>query len=466
MQLLYLYELKTIKTNQLNTVMKYEDKLTNVTVMGAAGKMGSGILYLTATEMARQKFLPANKKRHFVLYALDTSHEALSGLLSYIRTQAWKFAEKNIVSLRKVYNDRTDLIDNEDIIRQYAHDVLSFIRPVTRIESAFESNVIFEAVSENPELKIQLMSTINKNNKNLPWFFTNTSAIPISFLDEQANLDGRIMGVHFYNPPAVQKLIEVVKTENTRPELSYFVNDFIKNVGKTYVWAYDVAGFIGNGYFMRDILFAEQLVKNLQEQEEFSYTESLYMINKISQDFLIRPMGIFQLVDYVGIDVVQFIMSVMNPHILKEDIHSRLIDSHLHNGIKGGQFADGRQKDGFFKYEEGSLKAVFDPGKKRYIDISEFSETCDEHLGNLPSKWLPWKKMIRHPEKNDLLRMYFNQLKELKNPGARIAWQYVQKFKEIGNNLVKEKVALRFDDVNAVLINGFHHAYGPVNDYF
>lgn len=444
--------------------MKYEEKLENVTVLGAAGKMGSGILYLTATEMVRQKFNPANKNRHFVLYAMDTSHEALSGLLAYIKQQAIKFAEKNIVMLREVYRQRKDLIDNEQIIREYADELLRIIRPVVRIESAYDSKIVFEAISENPELKVELMSKINDNNKNKPWFFTNTSAIPISWLDQQARLNGRIMGVHFYNPPAVQKLLEVVKTENTRPELSYFVGDYIKNIRKIFVPAYDVPGFIGNGYFMRDILYAEQLVNELKK--EFSYPEAVYIVNKISQDFLIRPMGIFQLTDYVGIDVVQFIMSVMQPHLKKENIRSELIDVHLNNAVKGGQFADGSQKDGFFRYAKGSIEGIFDPGKKRYIPVSEVSEKCDEYLGPLPEGWFPWRKLVRRSDKEELLKKYFSQLLASSSPGTVMAKSYLQRFKEIGSDLVKNKVAFKFDDVNAVLIHGFHHAYGPVNDYF
>ena len=445
--------------------MKYEEKLENVAVLGAAGKMGSGILYITATEMVRQKFNPANKNRQFVLYAMDTSHEALSKLMAYIKQQAIKYAEKNILTLREIYRQREDLIDNEQIIIEYADELLRIIRPVIRIESAFDSKIVFEAISENPELKVELMSKINDNNKNKPWFFTNTSAIPISWLDQHARLNGRIMGVHFYNPPAVQKLLEVVKTENTRPELSYFVTDYIKSIGKMFVPSYDVAGFIGNGYFMRDILYAEQLINELQN-DEFSYPETVYMVNKVSQDFLIRPMGIFQLVDYVGIDVVQFIMSVMQPHVEKENIQSELIDIHLNNAVKGGQFADGTQKDGFFRYEKGKIEAIFDPGKKRYISVSEVSEKCDEYLGPLPEGWLPWKKLVHRPDKDELLKKYFSQLLASNSPGTVMAKSYLQRFKEIGSDLVKNKVAFKFDDVNAVLIYGFHHAYGPVNDYF
>ena len=443
--------------------MKYEDQLANVTVLGAAGKMGSGIVLLTAMEMTNQKLKGHNKDNNFVLNALDVSHKALSDLMNYVRDQAKKVAEKRIVTLRAAYASRQDLIDNEDVISQYVFDVLNVIRPVTAIEAAYESNIIFEAVSENPKLKISLLSKIQKNTKNNPWFFTNTSAIPIGFLDKEAALDGYVMGVHFYNPPAIQKLVEVIKAETTRPELSYFVTDFIKNIGKLEVPSHDVAGFIGNGYFVRDVLYGLSLMEKLQKN--FSFPEAVNMVNSITQDFLIRPMGIFQLADYVGIDVIQFIMEVMQHNIKKEKIHSKIIDEFIEQGVKGGQYPNGSQKDGFFNYQKGKLSGVYDIGKKRYIPLNEIASTCDDYLGKPPLSYLPWKILIRDENKENLLTNYFADLKLGKSMGALHAREYLQRYKQIGLNLVKEKVALKFDDVNLVLIHGFQHAYGPVNNF-
>ncbi|MFW5708208.1 MAG: 3-hydroxyacyl-CoA dehydrogenase family protein [Bacteroidota bacterium] len=444
--------------------MNYLDKLENVTVLGAAGKMGSGILLVTAMEMLRQKLKPENRNRSFVLYAMDVSQTALEGLMRYIKDQALKTAEKNIVSLRRAYAHRKDLVDNEQIIREYVLDLLSLIRPGTRIEPSFDSRIVFEAVSERPDLKVDLLLTINRNSRLQPWFFTNTSSIPIAWLDERAGLEGRVMGVHFYNPPAVQKLVEVIKTGTTNPELSYFVSEFIKNTGKIAVPSYDVAGFIGNGYFMRDILYAEKVLSQLQGQ--FTFPEAVYMLNKISQDYLIRPMGIFQLCDYVGLDVVDFIMSVMDSYIQKETIQSPLVVKMLTAEARGGQNPDGTQKDGFFSYSKGKITGVFDLGKKRYVGIEEPSQVVNEHLGPMPVSWMPWKQIIRHPHKGSLLGVYFDELKTKSTPGALLAQDYLKRFREIGMNLVKDKIAFKYDDVNAVLVYGFHHAYGPVTDYF
>ncbi len=75
-------------------------------------------------------------------------------------------------------------------------------------------------------------------------------------------------------------------------------------------------------------------------------------------------MGIFQLIDYVGIDVVRFILAVMNPYNPSENLHSPLLDSLFDLNVKGGQNSDGSQKDGLLKYEKGKPVAVFDLQKK------------------------------------------------------------------------------------------------------
>ena len=74
--------------------MNYEESLQNVSVLGAAGKMGSGIVLLTAAEMADLSLKPENKGKTFVLHAIDVSDEALSGLMRYLKTQVVKVAEK------------------------------------------------------------------------------------------------------------------------------------------------------------------------------------------------------------------------------------------------------------------------------------------------------------------------------------------------------------------------------------
>lgn len=443
--------------------MNYTERIQNVTVLGAAGKMGSGILLLTAIEMTDLSLRPENKGKLFVLNAMDTSSEGLRGLMKYLKTQVLKAAEKKIVALREVYKDRKDLIDNSDIINQYVEDVLFTVRPTLNIEAAYNSNVIFEAIKEDPELKIKIFSQINQNNKNNPWFCTNTSSIPINLLDSKANLGGRVLGVHFYNPPAIQKLVEIIKTEQTSQDLVDFALMLAKNLKKIVVPSYDFAGFIGNGHFMRDALYGIQQAEKLTEK--FSFPEAVYIINKVTQDYLIRPMGIFQLIDYVGIDVCQYIMSVMNPYLKDENLHASLLDNMLEIGVRGGQNSDGSQKDGFLKYEKGKVVAIYDIQSRSYKPIAELQPKCDPELGTPPATLQPWKSVIGNPAKEDVFKTYFKDLKNTSTFGASLAVAYAQRSKEIGLKLVADKVAYSENDVNTVLLTGFFHAYGPINEY-
>ena len=180
--------------------MDYVDRLESVAVLGAAGKMGSGIVLLTAIEMADLGLKPENRSRTFVLHAVDVSHQALSGLVTYLRGQVRKAAEKRMVALRQVYADRAELIDNRDIVEQYVSDVLDVVRPTTSIEAAREARLVFEATPEDLDLKLRLIARVTADNPVEPWVFTNTSSIPIGEIDAKAKLGGRVMGFHFYNP--------------------------------------------------------------------------------------------------------------------------------------------------------------------------------------------------------------------------------------------------------------------------
>lgn len=443
--------------------MNYEGRLGNVAVLGAAGKMGSGILLLTAVEMADLGMKPENRGKTFILNAIDVSDEALSGVMKYLRSQVLKIAEKKIIALRSVYKDRKDLIENSAIIEQYIFDVLSIVRPGTRLEAAFESTLVFEAIKEDPALKVSIFSRIKENNPHQPWFFTNTSSIPISELDEKTGLGGRIIGFHFYNPPAIQKLVEVIKAKNTLAELEDFANTYAKRLRKVVVPSNDIAGFIGNGYFMRDILYATCQVEKLQKN--LSFVEAVYAINKISQEYLIRPMGIFQLIDYVGIDVCSYILSVMDSHLKDEELSSAMLNRFLDLGIRGGQYPDGSQKDGFLKYEKGRITGVFDPVKKSYVPVPDFSEKVEAMLGTMPPV-IPWKSVVSNPGKEEILRKYFSEIKQSSAEGCKLTYSYGINSRKIGLHLVSSGVARNEQDVNTVLLTGFYHAYGPVNDYF
>lgn len=444
--------------------MNYADRLQNVAVLGAAGKMGSGILLLTAVEMADLSLLAENREKTFVLNAIDLSDKGLAGLRDYLRVQVQKLAEKKSIQLRKVYAHRADLIENGEIIEQYVYDVLSIVRTTNRIEAAYDARIVFEAASENPELKVSLFAQIDQNNQNKPWFFTNTSSIPIDFLETKANLSGRVIGFHFYNPPAIQKLVELITTDITLDEVKTFAMEYAQRLKKVVVQSHDKAGFIGNGHFMRDILHAvnqtEMLMANL------TFTQAAYIMNRVSQEYLVRPMGIYQLIDYVGIDVCAFIMKVMDPYYPNENIHSSLLHKLLDSNIKGGQYSDGSQKDGVLKYQKGNIMGIYDFETNDYVPINQVGLSVADFF-DIPSFDSPaWKNVVKLKDTENLLAPHFHRLSQSTSKAAKLAMDYGQKSKEIGEQLVLSKVAFSHQDVNTVLMTGFFHAYGPVNNYF
>jgi len=339
---------------------------------------------------------------------------------------------------------------------------MAIVRPVNNIFAAYNSTLVFEAIKEDPDLKVRIFKNIDENNDNV-WYFTNTSSIPITELDEKVGLDGRVIGFHFYNPPAVQKLVELIRSKHTTDEVNDFALAYAKKLRKVVVPSNDYAGFIGNGHFMRDALHAISEVERLSP--EMGYLPALYTMNKVSQDYLVRPMGIFQLIDYVGVEVCSYIMSVMNPYLPNENLHSDLLDKMVAAGITGGQYSSGAQKDGFLKYAKGQPVAIFDIEKKEYVDFAEYNEAADAKLGEMPAKLKPWKAVNFNKAKAGILEESFAQMNEMETFGVQLAKKYNTKSNEIGKLLVSSGVAACDEDVNKVMLTGFYHAYGPINNY-
>ena len=444
--------------------MDLSDRLKNVAVLGAAGKMGSGISLLLARDLAMTKLAPENKDKVYRLALLDLNEAALDGLMNYLRVQLLKMGEKSVAQLRGLYADRKDLVENGDMIQEFVALAVSPLRPATEMEAVGGATLVFEAVFENEKLKIELLKKAKKYADPDAWYLTNTSSIPIGGLDTKLELGGRIAGYHFYNPPAVQKLLELITTDSTKPELKQAGEELAKRLGKKVFAANDIAGFIGNGHFMRDGLHAIAEADRLRDGGDWA--PALYKMNRVSQEWLVRPMGIFQLIDYVGVDVTQMILGVMDTYLPGKGLHSDLIDALVDKKVLGGQHHDGSQKDGILRYERGKPVAVYELDKGEYVPFaSGLAEAADKELGPLPDGYRPWKTLLMDRGKNEVLDRHFAAVKAAETQGAKLAVDYLEASKRIGDALVADGVALNADDVNGVLTNGFFHLYGPINDY-
>ena len=444
--------------------MNLDERLQNVTIIGAAGKMGSGIAVLVAQEMSKLKLKPENNDKIYRLNLVDITEKALDGLRSYMKVQLVKAAEKSTVLLRQIYADRKDLIENGEIINAFVDDTYALLNFTTDYNIAKDSHLIFEAIFENEEIKIKVLKQLKEICLPDALFLTNTSSIPISFLDIEAELGGRIVGYHFYNPPVIQKLVEIIYADNTTEELKEIGLEFGKRLRKKLVPAADISGFIGNGHFSRDGLYAMNKVEELKD--EYGFHGALYIMNKISQDFLVRPMGIFQLIDYVGLDVFQSLLRVMRTHLKLEHLNSDLLNKFMDKKIAGGQNPHGSQKDGFIKYEKNRPAGVYniEEGKYRLFD-EDWRAEIDKKLNPTNEKFASWRALLMDANKMDKLETHFNKLKGMNTYGSELALDFLKTTKEIGANLIKDGVANSEKEVNEVLMNGFFWLYGPIN-YF
>lgn len=441
--------------------MKNLDRYKNISVLGAAGKMGSGILLLNVLHSAKMMHHPDYVGQVFVVNAIDRSFEQLNGLNAYLKDHVQKWAEKNIVWLRKAYNNRPHLIDNKDIIDTFVFEALSLVKPSINIESTYHSTLVFEAIVEDENIKSEVLAQIKQNNPNDPYFLSNTSSIPIEVLNQQAGLDGKIVGCHFYNPPAVQKLIEVIEIKGGNTDLTQLVYGFGREMEKVIVPSNDVAGFIGNGVLMREILYADEQVNDLLA--DMDLVQAIVTVDWVSRELLVRPMGIFQLIDYVGIEVCVFIMKVMSRH-LREELLSTLLQQFLDKGIKGGQNADGSQKDGIFKYKDGVPVAIYNLRSHEYVRLTSYITKVVDYLG-VQTEGYSWKQLSYSRRTKQHLNDFFSHLLHEKSKGAEMTKSYMLVMKRIGEQLKSSGVCESTEHVNTVMMNGFYHLYGPVNDF-
>lgn len=443
--------------------MNLDEALKNIAVIGAAGKMGSGISLLLLQELALMEAAQTGHvgKGRYVLYLIDVTSKRLEGLQNYLRSHLIRTAELQINRLRQAFSSNPSLVSNQQIVDAFVVGALDIVHFSTAVEEARQATIVFEAVEEDLQVKTAIYHKLVDGNSTPVYVFTNTSSIPIHVLNDSGGLHSRIIGFHFYNPPSVQKLVELIPLTNGEPLLYEWAYELAKRIKKTLILSKDVAGFIGNGFLLREALFACAKVRELATR--YPLYQAIYMINKVTQDFLIRPMGIFQVLDFVGIDVASKIGHVMNAYLVLSSYDDELIESMVQAQLIGGQSPETFQKNGFFQYDQHKISGVYCLEKKEYISLDKGSwkSEADQALGALPTAYAPWKTLHKEQDVDSKIRAYFEELLRQRHLGAELARAFLYRDGEISRTLVADGIAHGADDVKAVLKNGFYHLYGP-----
>lgn len=289
--------------------------LKNITVLGS-GIMGHGIAQISA--MSGYKVKLRDIEKQFLDRAMDK-----------VKWSLQKLAEKN-----KITNDQVEEFYNN-------------ITPVVDLNEAVkETDLIIEAVPEDYNLKKSVYKELDKITDSKTIYASNTSTLPITELSKLIDNPNRFIGVHFFNPPQLMKLVEIIPGTETDPLIIEEINNYVKKIRKTpIICKKDVAGFIVNRIFIPLVHEAAHCL----DRENISM-EIVDSAVKYRLDF---PMGIFELADYTGLDVIYKATYEMNLRDKKVILpHPKINELYeaKHFGQKSGK--------GFYEYKGDKYERI------------------------------------------------------------------------------------------------------------
>jgi 3-hydroxybutyryl-CoA dehydrogenase len=181
--------------------------------------------------------------------------------------------------------------------------VMGRLRGTTKLEDLAECDIVIEAVVENLEVKNDMWKTLDGVCGPETIFASNTSSLTIADMAAATSRPERMVGLHFFNPVPVMKLVEVVKTIATDPQVFDTAFEFAKSLGKEPIVCKDSSGFVVNlllvPYMMDSIRALEQGVASIEDIDKGMRLGTGY------------PMGPFALCDFVGNDTLDKIGDIM-----------------------------------------------------------------------------------------------------------------------------------------------------------
>jgi len=251
-------------------VLKVED-VKRVGVVGA-GTMGSGIAQVVASS-----------GREVVL--LDVSDSALDRGITTIKNSMARFVKKGEMS-------------EED-----SKSILSRIYVTKMYSDLSDVDLVIEAIFENLEIKKETFTSLDASTRPEIVLATNTSSLSIVEIAVSTKRPDKVVGMHFFNPAPVMKLVEVIKTLTTSDETFEFACEFSKSLGKEPVKTKDVPGFIVNRVLMpmlNEAVFALQ--------DGVGSAEDIDKAMKLGTN---QPLGPLALIDLIGLDVTLDVIDVL-----------------------------------------------------------------------------------------------------------------------------------------------------------
>jgi len=226
---------------------------------------------------------------------------------------------------------------------QESKEILARIHTTLDLKDAVQNvDLVIEAVTENPPLKKSVLAEADKNAPSHAIIASNTSSISITEIAAATKRPEKVCGMHFFNPPQVMRLIEIVRGLKTSDETVETIRQISTKLGKeSVVVKKDTPGFIVNRILVPAINEAVFLAaEGIAEPED---------IDKAIELGLNWPMGPLKLLDYVGIDTTLFITDVMvnetgDPKFRPSTLMKQMVRANLLGRKTGRGFYDWTQK--------------------------------------------------------------------------------------------------------------------------
>ncbi|HEX7976510.1 MAG TPA: 3-hydroxybutyryl-CoA dehydrogenase [Anaerolineales bacterium] len=244
--------------------------IQRIFVIGS-GTMGNGIAQVSATS-------------GYQVTMMDVAPEALERGKATISRSAAKLAEKGAIN---------------DAQKQAALSIAT----TSSLDAVCEADLVIEAATENPELKLKIFRDLDRLAKPGAILASNTSSISITKIAAATHRPESVIGMHFMNPVPLMRLVEVIRGLATGDATMSATLEACRKMGKEPVEAMDSPGFISNRILcpmINEAIFALQ--------EGVGTPEAIDTVMKLGMN---HPMGPLQLCDLVGLDVVLFVMEVL-----------------------------------------------------------------------------------------------------------------------------------------------------------
>ena len=229
---------------------------------------------------------------------------AMAGFETAVLEVEQKYLDKGFAGIEKSLSKFAERPPEKGgITQQQKEQTHSRLKGTIRQEALADCDIVIEAIIESVPQKKEMYAALDGIVKKDAIFTSNTSSISITELMTATKRPERFIGLHFFNPVPLMKLVEVVRTIATAPEVYDSAYEFAKKLGKVPVRTSDKTGFIVNRLLVPYLLDAIR-----------AYEEGVGSIEDIDQAMKLGcgyPMGPFTLLDFVGLDTTYYITHVM-----------------------------------------------------------------------------------------------------------------------------------------------------------